>query len=60
VVEVTPVHLASDYIHPTPRGGRCRLRIYLPEEEQDVPVAICLELPNNGGTSVTYSMFHRR
>jgi hypothetical protein len=32
-----PMHLASDYIHPTPRGGRCRLRIYLPEDEQDVP-----------------------
>jgi hypothetical protein len=55
VVEVTPVHLASDYIHPTPRGGRCRLRIYLPEEEQDVPVVVCLELPNDGDTSVTYA-----
>jgi hypothetical protein len=49
------VHLASDYIHPTPRAGRCRIRIYLPEEEQDAPVVICSELPNNGGTSVTYA-----
>jgi hypothetical protein len=49
------VHLASDYIHPTPRGGRCRIRIHLPEEEQGAPVVICSELPNNGGTSVTYA-----
>ena len=49
------MHLASDYIHPTPRGGKCRIRIYLPEEEHDAPVAICSELPLNGGTSVTYA-----
>jgi hypothetical protein len=49
------MHLASDYIHPTPRGGQCRVRIYLPEGERDAPVVICSELPNNGGTSVTYS-----
>lgn len=49
------MHLASDYIHPTPRGGRCRIRIYLPEEEQDAPVVICSELPNNGDTSVTHA-----
>jgi hypothetical protein len=55
VVEVTPVHLASDYIHPTPRGGRCRIRIYLPEAEQHAPVVVCSELPINGGTSVTYA-----
>jgi len=48
------VHLASDYIHPTRRGGRCRIRIYLPNEEQDAPVVICSELPNNGGTSIAY------
>jgi hypothetical protein len=47
------VHLASDYIHPTPRGGRCR--IHLPEDERDAPVVICSELPNNEGSSVTYS-----
>ena len=49
------MHLASDYIHPTPRGGKCRIRIYLPEEEQDTPVVLCSELPNNEGSSVTYS-----
>ena len=49
------MHLASDYIHPTPRGGRCRIRIFLPEEEQDAPVVVCSELPNNGGTFVTYA-----
>jgi hypothetical protein len=54
-LEETPVHLTSDYIHPTPRGGRCRIRIYLPEAEQDAPVVICSELPNNGGMSVTYA-----
>jgi hypothetical protein len=40
---------------PDAGGGRCRVRIYLPEEEQDAPVVICSELPNNGGTSVTYA-----
>jgi hypothetical protein len=49
-----PMHLASDYIHPTPRGGKCRIRIYLPEEERDAPVIICSEAPNNEGSSVTY------
>ena len=49
------MHRASDYIHPTPRGGQCRVRIYIPEEEQDAPVVICSELPNNGGASITYA-----
>jgi hypothetical protein len=48
------VHLASDYIHPTPRGDVCRIRIYLPEDQQDAPVVICSELPNNEGSSFTY------
>jgi hypothetical protein len=47
--------LAGDYIHPTPRSGRCRIRIYLPEEEQGAPVVICSELPNNPGGSITNS-----
>jgi hypothetical protein len=54
-VETIPMHLASDYIHPTHRGGRCCVRIYLPEDEQDAPVVICSELPSNDGSSVTYS-----
>ena len=49
------MHVASDYIHPTPKGGRCRIRVYLPEDERDAPVVICSELPNNEGSSVTYS-----
>ena len=49
------MHLAADYIHPTPRGGRCRICIYLSEDEQDAPVVICSELPGNEGSSVTYS-----
>jgi hypothetical protein len=49
------VHLASDYIHPTPRDGLCRIRVYLPEDERDAPVVICSELPSNEGSSVTYS-----
>jgi hypothetical protein len=28
------MHLASDYIHPAPRGGKCRIRIYLSEDKQ--------------------------
>src|SRR5215211_4990408 len=47
--------LATNYIHPTPRRGRCRMRVYLSEEGQDAPVVICSELPNNAGSSVTYS-----
>ncbi len=49
------MHLAADYIHPTPRGGMCRIRIYLPEDEWDAPVVVCSELPKNEGSSVTYS-----
>ena len=36
------MHLAADYIHPTPRGGRSRIRLYLPEEERDAVVVICM------------------
>jgi hypothetical protein len=49
------MHLATDYIHPTPRGGRCRIRVHLPEEGQDTPVLICSELPTNEGSSITYA-----
>jgi hypothetical protein len=49
------VHLASDYFHPTPRDGRCRIRLYLPQDEQDAPVVICSQLPNNEDSSVTYA-----
>ena len=49
------MRLVSDYIHPTPRHGRCRIRVYLPEAEREAPVVICSELPNNEGPSVTNS-----
>ncbi len=48
--------MAADYIHPTPHGGRCRVRIYLPDEGEaigDAPVVVCSELPDNRGMSVT-------
>ncbi|MDP9458595.1 MAG: hypothetical protein M3Q49_06425 [Actinomycetota bacterium] len=45
--------LVADYTHPTPHQGRCRVRIYLPEEERDAPVVVCSELPDNRGMSVT-------
>ena len=47
------MYLVADYTHPTPHGGRCRVSIYLPEEEGDAPVVVCSELPNNKGMSVT-------
>ena len=31
------------------------MRVYLPEDQRDAPVVICSELPNNEGSSVTYS-----
>jgi hypothetical protein len=49
------VHLATDYIHPTPRAGRYRVRVYLPEEDQDAPVVIRSELPTNDGASITHA-----
>ena len=49
------MYRASDYIHPTPRRGRCRVRVYLSEDKRDAPVVICSELPNNDGSSITYS-----
>jgi hypothetical protein len=54
------MYLAGDYIHPTPHGGSCRIRIYrsddLPEEgsaTRDEAVVIVSELPDNRGQSVT-------
>jgi hypothetical protein len=50
------VYLATDYLHPY-RGvigvrSRCRIRLYLPQEDRDAAVIICSELPDNPGTSV--------
>ncbi len=47
------MHLARRYVHPTPHGGRCRIRIYLSDDERDAPVVVCSELPNNPGMSIT-------
>ncbi len=46
------MHLASDYVHPTPRRGFCRVRMYL-DEEGDVAVVVLSEVPTNAGSSVT-------
>lgn len=37
------MRLASDYIHPAPHGGRCRVRIYLPDTPRDAPVILMTE-----------------
>lgn len=51
------MHLASDHPHPTPGGGRCRVRIFVPDEEGerlgDRPVVVCSEVPGGGGAGVT-------
>ena len=47
------MHLATDYIYPTPKDGRCCVRVYVPEEEGDAPVVLCSELPHNAGLCVT-------
>jgi hypothetical protein len=47
----------ADYIHPfesvsgTP--SRCRISVYLPEEQHDAPVVACSELADNPGIPVT-------
>lgn len=50
------MHLAHDYIRPYrgfwSDGGKCRIRVYLGEDD-DVPVVICSELPDNENTSIT-------
>ena len=43
--------LIHDYEHPTPRGGRCRIRVF--EGSGALPVVICTEPPDNLGQSIT-------
>jgi hypothetical protein len=43
--------LVSDYVHPTPHGGRCRVRIY--EQSGELPVVVCTEPKENPGQSIT-------
>jgi hypothetical protein len=51
------LHLAADYIHPfesvSGTRSRCRIRVYLPDEEKDAPVFVCSELASNPGIPVT-------
>lgn len=51
------MRLVADYVHPfeNPRGirSRCRIRVYLPEQEHDAPVVVCSELSENPGIPVT-------
>ena len=53
------MHLASDYIHPYKdaggRSGRCRVRIYFPDDVLDAPMVVCSELSNSPGGSITNS-----
>ena len=49
------MYLATKYIQAY-RGvagvqSECRIRLYLPQEDQDAAVVICSELPDNPGTS---------
>ena len=50
------MHLAIDYIHPYRSTigvrSRCRIRLYLPQEDRDAAVVVCSELSNNPGTPV--------
>ena len=32
--------------------SRCRIRLYLPQEDQDAAVVVCSELPDHSGTPV--------
>jgi hypothetical protein len=51
------LRLTVDYVHlfesvsGTP--SRCRISVYLPEEEYDAPVVVCSELADNPGIPVT-------
>ena len=51
------MRLAADYVHPfvSVSGIRscCRIRVYLPKQEQEAPVVICSELAENPGVPVT-------
>lgn len=50
------MHLASDYVAPTPQVGRCRVRVFLPDNERDSPVVILTELADNPGLSLTHAV----
>lgn len=53
------MHLARDYIHLTPNGGRCRVRIFEPDDsERDSFMVILTEPKDNPGVSVTDAAEH--
>jgi hypothetical protein len=45
--------LLAEYIQATPRGGRCRVRIYERATLGELPVVVCTELNDNEGRSIT-------
>lgn len=48
------MNLVHDYVAPTPAGGQCRIRLYIPEESEDSAVVICTEpTEGTGGMSIT-------
>lgn len=48
------MNLVHDYVAPTPAGGQCRIRLYIPEESEDSAVVICTEpAEGTGGMSIT-------
>jgi hypothetical protein len=51
------MEITHHYIHPTPHGGRCRVRIYQggvnPGDVDELPVVLCTELKDNEGMSIT-------
>lgn len=47
------MHLVADCVYPAPKRGRCRVRIFLSDDERDAPVVVCSEMPDNRGESVT-------
>ncbi len=50
------MYLASDQAQPTPGGGSCRVRVYLPKDPQDAWVVICSELLINRGASINHAV----
>jgi hypothetical protein len=47
------MRLKADHEHPTPHNGRCRVRIYEPDQPGDQYVVVITELAENPGQSVT-------
>ena len=57
VSNLRPLHLASSDVQPMPRGGRCRIRIFVPDGEDELlgdrAVVVCSEVEGNPGAGVT-------